>query len=201
CVSAHPTGRSGNGAVAGTSPAGGGIAVSTTPPKVRFTASTEGHQASRKRRRKRIAIRHRSGDQVVAIIEIVSPRTKGSQHALREFAGKAAELLDAGIHLLIIDLFPPGRRDPQGIHGAVWSQFIEDGFQLPADKPLTLVAYAAGEVKNAYIEPVAVGDTLPDMPLFLSHEVYVPVPLEVTYRTAWEGVPRRWRDVLEPPTS
>ena len=43
---------------------------------------------------------------------------------------------------------------------------------------------------------MAVGDTLPEMPLFLTPEVYVPVPLEATYRAAWEGVPEFWRDVL-----
>ena len=35
------------------------------------------------------------------------------------------------------------------------------------DKPLTLAAYAAGPEIVAYIEPVAVGDVLPDRPVFL----------------------------------
>ena len=118
--------------------------------------------------------------------------------ALRAFVAKALELLEAGIHLLLIDLFPPGPRDPQGIHSAVWSEILDDGFQLPSDKPLTLVSYSAGPVKNAYIEPVAVGDVLPEMPLFLEPERYIAVPLEATYRAAFEAVPRRWQAVLEP---
>ena len=36
-----------------------------------------------------------------------------------------------------------------------------------ADEPLTLAAYSAGPVKTAYVEPAAVGDLLPEMPLFL----------------------------------
>jgi hypothetical protein len=40
---------------------------------------------------------------------------------------KAAELLDNGTHLLIIDLCPPGRRDREGIHG-------ESGRRSPARK-------------------------------------------------------------------
>jgi len=36
-----------------------------------------------------------------------------------------------------------------------------------------------------------------DMPLFLKPETYVRVPLEATYRDAYRGVPRRWREVLE----
>lgn len=47
---------------------------------------------------------------------------------------------------------------------------------------------------------MAVGDVLPEMPLFLEVDRYVPVPLEATYRAAFDAVPRRWRDVLEPPS-
>lgn len=173
----------------------GGIALTANLPRVRFTATAEPERYARKR--DRIAIRHVSGDQVVAMLEIVSPGNKGSRHALRSFVEKAVELLEAGVHLLILDLFPPGPRDPQGIHAAIWSEIIDTPFQLPPDKPLTLVAYTADLVKTAYIEPVAVGDVLPDMPLFLEPDIYVPVPLETTYQAAFDAVPRRWRDVLQ----
>ena len=36
-----------------------------------------------------------------------------------------------------------------------------------------------------------------DMPLFLSSERYVNVPLESTYAAAYADVPRRWRTVLD----
>jgi hypothetical protein len=146
---------------------------------------------------KRITIRHSSDDRMVTLLEIVSPGNKGSQHALRSFTEKAWELLDAGIHLLILDLLPPGPCDPQGIHAVIWSQTGDTNFQLPADKPLTLVSYAFAQAKEAYLEPVAVGDVLPEMPLFLEPDRYVLVPLEATYRAAFDAVPRRWRTVLE----
>lgn len=174
----------------------GGIALATAPPKVRFTATAETERYARKR--SRVAIRHASGDQVVAILEIVSPGNKTSRHALRSFIDKALELLDAGIHLLVVDVFPPSPRDPQGIHGAIWSEIEEHDFLLPPDQPLTLVAYSAGDVKRAFIEPVAAGDALPDMPLFLDPGVYVPVPLETSYRDAFEAVPKRWKEELAP---
>jgi hypothetical protein len=180
-------------------PTSGGITVATAPPRVQFTATAETDPYSRKR--SHLAIRHASGDEVVAIVEVVSPSNKASRYALRTFVEKAIEFLEAGIHLLILDLFPPGPRDPEGIHGAIWSEVTENDFQLPPDNRLTLVAYAAGPVKTAYIEPMAVGETLPSMPLFLEPELYVPVPLEATYRAAFEGVPQRWRDELEPPAS
>ncbi|NUQ64595.1 MAG: hypothetical protein HUU20_19180 [Pirellulales bacterium] len=52
-------------------------------------------------------------------------------------------------------------------------------------------------MKRAFIEPVAVGGRLPDMPLFLDPERYVPVPLEDTYTAAFAAVPKRWQSVLE----
>jgi hypothetical protein len=183
----------GNG-TASSAPTGGGVALATTPPQVRFTAVTDSERYAQKR--SRIAIRHVSDDQVVALIELVSPGNKASRHAIHSFIEKAAEFLAAGVHLLLVDLFPPGPRDPQGIHGVVWSEIADDNFRLPDDKPLTLVAYAAGTETKAFIEPVAVGDVLKDMPLFLEPDLYVLVPLEETYVTAFEAVPRRWRDVL-----
>jgi hypothetical protein len=146
-----------------------------------------------------LVVHHSGGDEVIALIEIVSPGNKASRHALRTFVDKAASALYRGYHLLIVDLQPPGPRDPNGIHGAIWEEIADASFRLPADKPLTLVSYSAGSKKRAYIEPVAVGDMLPDRPLFLRPGVHIPVPLEETYQTAWQNVPQRWRQVLEPP--
>jgi hypothetical protein len=99
--------------------------------------------------------------------------------------------------LLILDLQPPGPRDPQGIHGAIWEEFADATYRAPPDKPLTLVAYDAGPPKRAYVEPVAVGSVLPEMPLFLEPGEYINVPLEATYQTAWQSVPQRWQRVLD----
>jgi hypothetical protein len=100
---------------------------------------------------------------------------------------------------LLLDVHPPGPRDPQGIHGALWEHLTGDPHEHPTDKPLTLVACSAGPIKTAYVEPLAVGDVLPDMPLFLTPEYYVNVPLEATYRDASMGVPLFYRRILEGP--
>jgi Protein of unknown function (DUF4058) len=174
---------------------GSGIAVATAPPQARWSASIEMNEYSRRRRT--IVIRHSSGDRIVALIEIVSPGNKSSQHALWSFVEKAIEALYRGYHLLLVDLFPPGPRDPQGIHGEIWEALGEKGFELPDSEPLTLAAYSAGSPKTAYVEPTAVGREMIDMPLFLEPDVYVNLPLEPTYQAAYRGVPRRWRQVLE----
>ena len=74
------------------------------PPKTRIM--TQSDAVTYARRANWVTIRHPDG-QVVAIIEIVSPGNKDSKHAVRTFARKAVEFLHAGIHLLIVDLFPP----------------------------------------------------------------------------------------------
>ena len=97
--------------------------------------------------------------------------------AFRAFLDKAAELLEHKIHLLIADVFPPGRLDPHGIHAAIWQEIADKDFTPPEDKPLTLVAYESALSVKAHIEPIAVGDPLPDMPLFLEPGGHVSVPL------------------------
>lgn len=136
----------------------------------------------------RIAIRQPLG-QVVAIIEIVSPGNKHSRTALRAFVEKSVEFLRQGIHLLVVDLFPPSPHDPQGIHKAIWDEIKEEPFDLPTDKLLTVSAYCAGVPATAYIEPVAVGDFLPAAPIFLDAEAWVPAPLEESYSITWDNCP------------
>ena len=148
-------------------------------------------------KRRTIVIRHSSGDRIVALLEILSPGNKSSHRAIESFVEKAIESLYRGYHLTLIDLFPPGPRDPHGIHARIWGELGEEAYQLPADEPLTLAAYSAGRPKRAYVEPTAVGRELIDVPVFLTPEGYVNVPLEATYRAAYRGVARRWRDVLE----
>jgi hypothetical protein len=118
--------------------------------------------------------------------------------ALRSLVGKAAELLENGIHLLVIDLQPPSRRDPNGRHGEIWQEIAGVDYVAPPEKPLTLAAYDAGDTVRAYVVNVAVGDALVDMPLFLAPRRSVSVPLDATYQAAFAAVPRRWLRVLEP---
>lgn len=175
-------------------PEAGGVAVAQVRPRARFIRSVETDVYVRKANR--IVIKHRHG-RVVAVLEIVSPGNKSSAHALRSFAEKAYGLIQEGIHLLVVDLFPPSPRDPQGIHKAIWDEFIDEPFELPSDKPLTVAAYFSGELKTAYVEPVAVGDALPELPIFLDDGIYVPAPLEATYNAAWAACPDVIRELVE----
>ena len=81
------------------------------------------------------------------MVEIVSPGNKNNQNGLNAFVRKA-KALAAGIHLLLVDLFPPSPRDPQGIHRTVWGEDCGEDYALPADKPLTCVAYIGGAARK-----------------------------------------------------
>lgn len=176
---------------------GGGACRSTAlqaRPRTRIMAETEVEFYRRKK--SAIAVRHVSGDRIVAMVEIVSPGNKANRHAFQAFIDKACELLEYRIHLLIVDPFPPGPRDPNGVHGAIWQEVGDDSFAVPGDKPLTLAAYECGLTTRAYVELIGVGDALPETPLFLEPEGCVKVPLEATYQTAFTELPRKWQRVL-----
>jgi hypothetical protein len=163
---------------------------------VRITAETD--LEFYRRKQSVVAVRHASGDRLVAIVEVVSKGNKSGRKAFEDFVRKAAEFLSHRVHLLIVDLQPTTARDPQGVHGAIWDEVAGQEYARPAYKPLTLAAYESGAVVRAFVEPVGVGDALIDMPLFLDPGRYVAAPLEETYRAAFDSVPRRWRTVLEP---
>ena len=173
---------------------GGGVAIATRIPRTRLTQRAEADSYIRKA--SRVAVRHRHGD-VVAVIEIVSPGNKATRAEFRALIEKSADLIRQGIHLLVIDLFPPGKRDPQGIHKAIWDEFQEEDLELPPGQPLTLASYDAGPECVAYVEFIGVPDVLPEMPLFLRPEFYVPAPLDETYQTAWSMFPAALQGLLE----
>ncbi len=175
-------------------PLAGGGSATLERPKTRIVRRTTKQIYAT--RANRIVVRHHLG-RIVAIIEIVSPGNKDSRAALRDFVEKSVDFLQRGIHLLAVDLFPPTALDPGGIHKAIWDEILLEDFAFPDDRNRTLVSYDAGREKVAYIETVGVGEALPDMPLVLTDDLHVMVPLESTYQTAWELCPESYRDAIE----
>jgi hypothetical protein len=177
-------------------PGTGGTALAEAPPRVRKRKIIRPEYVSLRRS---LALRHVSGHRLVALIEILSPGNKDRKQAVEEFVTKAWSALRAGIHMLIIDLFPPGRHDPDGINGVI-ARELERSDELecpPAEEPFTLASYLAGPPVEVFTEHIATGGLLPEMPLFISPDRYVNVPLEATYQRAFDGFPDFLREVLE----
>ena len=164
------------------------------PPRTRFKLSPS---AAARGMRRTVTIRHTSGHRIVALVEIVSRANKDRAIHVAQFADTSEAALNQGIHLLLVDLFPPAAHDPAGMHGAIWERFDDEPYAVPAGEPLTLASYVGGSRPEAYLEHLAAGSALVDMPLFHTPDRYINAPLEPTYLAAYRGLPAFWRDVLE----
>ena len=171
----------------------GGVALATAPPHARVH-DTIARPAPPTFPGRRIVIRHAIGGDAVALIEVVSPYNKERRAAVQQFVGNVASAIRDGLNVQVLDLFPPGRSDPAGLHAAIWAELGGNPFDPPPGLPLTSAAYAADPPLNCYVEPSAVGLPLADLPLFLSPDRYVNVPLEQTYATVFRRLPAPVRE-------
>lgn len=173
----------------------GTATLTETPPIVQTRTRIPRDPYARLQRT--VVIRHTSGDRIVAMIEVLSPGNKSSRHAIRSFVDKAVAALNGGVHLLLVDVHPPGPRDPNGIHGALLDEIGTGNYVLGRDRPLTAAAYISGAaLVDALVNHFAVGEAIPEMPLFLTTENYINVPLEEAYLAAWEDVPPQYQQIL-----
>jgi hypothetical protein len=166
--------------------------LSQAPPQIQFVEEFAGTEQLYS-----VVIRHVSGDHIIAMIEIVSPGNKSSRVQFDQFIEKSARWLMAGYHLLVVDIHPRTKRDPRGIHVAIWEELGTESAFAESEKPFTLVSYRSQAGYRAYVEPVDVGDQLPPMPLLLDGERYVNVPLEETYQQAFAEGAAQIRSLLE----
>ena len=171
----------------------GGIAVLERPPLARMHKRIETDDEVYIRKSNRISVRDENGV-TVSIIEVVSPGNKHSRDAFAAFTRKLLRFLKAGVHVLTVDLFPPTKRDPNGVPSAIWRRLTDEVDPLPPGKSRTAASFEVGAEISQYFEPFAVGDPIPEMPLFLEPGYYVPLPLESTYQTSWNVLPEFLRE-------
>jgi hypothetical protein len=182
-----------SGTMTVSSAAKAGIRIVDSPPRVaRHLILDDSSDVSERARR--IVVRTQDDHRVIAIVEIVSPGNKDNRYRLQAFVEKIVQTIRQGIHVLLIDLLPPGKLDPQGLHNEIWQALGSDHTEFLAELPLTLASYfARSEGPEAFVEPTTPGRTLIPMPLFLEYDRYIEVPLEDSYQQAWQGVPARLR--------
>jgi hypothetical protein len=189
------------------SPAGSTAPISssgrvTTLP-VSLPADTA-HRSARKaksptQKQRRVVVRHVSGHRVVAHIELVSPRNKDRRASADEFIAKGREAIDAGIHLVVIDLFPPTRAVRRGLAPGIWRKYDRVPVVAAAGQPLCLASVCASERPEGFFKFLAVGDEWPSFPLFLTNTLSVALPLTDTYAAAFAGSPPYLRELLARP--
>jgi hypothetical protein len=127
------------------------------------------------------------GPTLVAAIELVSPRNKDRAEARRAFAIKCASYLHQGISLIVVDIVTTRRAN---LHTEIMELLDQpQPAHLPPDSTLYSVAYQplrrqGREEIDLWPVPLAVGATLPTLPLALTVELYMPIDLEATYMDA-----------------
>jgi len=132
-------------------------------------------------------VNEEEGPKVVAAIELVSPANKDRASHRHAFAIKCASYLQNGISVMIVDVVTER-------HGNLHANLVELlrlAVQSPAMAPEDLYASAyrhvAGPDQNRlelWVEALAVGESLPTLPLWLSVELALPISLEQTYLAA-----------------
>src|SRR5262249_17234890 len=127
------------------------------------------------------------GPTLVAAVELVNPGNKDRPETRRAFAAKCATYLHEGIGLVVIDVVTERR-------GNLHNDLIElmdvgDQYRLGDGTDLYAVAYRPVrreqvERIDAWTAPLAVGQSLPVLPLALGNRLSLPLDLEAAYMDA-----------------
>ncbi len=136
---------------------------------------------------------------LVAAIELVSPANKDRPKSREIFVAKCAALLRKGVALTVVDLVTINRHN-------LYAQLME--FIGHPDRTMSLdgpTTYAAScrwinlgrrAKLEAWSYAMTVGERLPTLPLWLDHELVVPLDLEASYEKACDDL---W--ITSPPSA
>lgn len=124
---------------------------------------------------------------LVAVVELVSPGNKDRPENRRAFLDKCASYLREGVFLVIVDVVTSRRHN---FHAALMELFQSGETAMRAiASDLYSVAYRVRLVgKRTQVEAwpaeLALGASLPTMPLWLTDSLCIPLELEAGYQTA-----------------
>lgn len=127
------------------------------------------------------------GSVLVAVIELVSPGTKDREESRRAFAAKCATYIQRAVGLIVIDIVTSRQSRPF----VELMAMIYPGQAIPDRGSLTVVSYRPVRVADAdsleiRSHSLAVGKTLPELPLALGGMGHVMVNLDACYEDARE---------------
>jgi len=127
--------------------------------------------------------------QLIAAIELVSPRNKDRKDARVRYAGRTLGYLRQGVHLLLVDVFAQPTNfsfadaisDDLGLEEPPASTPLAMGYRVGWTVPL---GDAMGTSVALWRRPLVVGQPLPELPLALDEDTAVVIDLEATYSQA-----------------
>ncbi len=127
---------------------------------------------------------HERGRELVATIEIVSPSNKDRPDHRRLFAGKCATLLKRGVSVTVVDFVT----DMDFNLYAEMMALVGRPDPAVGDPPVPIYAVSMRERMvrrrrrlESWFRPLAVGQPLPQLPLWLTERLVLPLDLEPMY--------------------
>lgn len=160
----------------------GGIATATwAPPKPTLTVATDLPDVDEYEVR---VYDTESGRRLVAAVEIVSPANKDRPEHRRAFVAKCAALLQNQVCVAIVDLVTTRAFNLYGDLLALLGQ--TDPALAKGSPPLYTAAcrWTRGErawLLETWAHPLALGQPLPTLPLWVADNLAVPLELEASY--------------------
>lgn len=125
------------------------------------------------------------GRTLVAAIEIVSPSNKDRQANRKLFVGKVASLLEQGVSVTLVDLVSIRAAN---LYAELLQLLVGTDPHLPEPPPAMYAVTVRARkppkgraVLDASFYPLVVGQPLPTLPIWLTPELGVMLPLETSY--------------------
>jgi hypothetical protein len=131
----------------------------------------------------------RDGDIVVAVFELVSPSNKARPDARDAFTAKCAAYLQRGLGVVVVDVVTSRLTN---LHNELIDRLRHpDSFHMPEETDVYAACYRPvhrkeGNAIDTWLFPLAIGQSLPTVPLGLRGAGIVPLDLEQSYNMARE---------------
>lgn len=133
-----------------------------------------------------VQIHREGGLELVAAIELVSPRNKDRPTARHNFAAKCAAYLQAGVSVIVVDVVTDRK---ENLYAALLEQL---GLPVAGHGPGELYAVACRSIPadapsrlEAWLAPLTLGVALPSLPLWLESDFAMPLDLESSYEATF----------------
>ena len=125
---------------------------------------------------------------LVAVIELLSPSNKDRPETRDIFTAKCAAFLKSGVCVTLVDIVTSYRANLFGglLDELGWpEQTADDGIYVAT---LRSRRVNGRRRVNTWYYPLAVGESLPNLPLWIDDHTAVPLELEASYEDACRGV-------------
>jgi hypothetical protein len=170
---------------AGQPPSGGEGGVATAvwaPPQPTISGAVDFHRLDVFE----VQVHREGGLEMVAAIELVSPRNKDRTTARRNFVAKCIAYLQAGVSVVVVDVVTSRR---ENLYMAIFEHLgLGEGNEGRGD----MYAVACRSVPpgqpcrvEAWLTPLSIDSELPTLPLWLEADLAVPLELERSYEATF----------------